>query len=343
MEEIVLNNGRKVGDSHPVYIIVDVAANHNGNLETAKELIKKASEAGADAVKFQTYKADKLYSKNTPQFSKDPIKPYDLIKKVEHPRNWIPILSEYAKELNIEFLSSPFDYEAVDLLDDINVPLFKVASSEIVDLELIQYMASKGKPMIISTGMANLGEIEEAVDAVREIGNEEIVLLHCNTVYPTPVHVVNLNAMDTMKNAFKLPIGFSDHTLGWHIPIAAVAKGACVIEKHFTLDRNQEGPDHGFSIEPEELKIMVDQIRDIEKAKGNGIKKVALEEMESYEKGRRSIIAKVDITKGTKITKDMLVVKRPGYGIKPKFIDMLIGRTAKKDILADDIITWDML
>lgn len=343
MHEIIIGNGRKIGEGQPVYIIVDIAANHNGDLNTAKKLIEKAAEAGVDAVKFQTYTADKLYSKKTPKFSKDPIKPYDLIKKVEHPREWIPILSEYSRKLNIDFLSSPFDYEAVDLLDEVGVPLFKVASSEIVDLELIKYIAQKGKPMIISTGMANLGEIEEAVNVVKETGNNNIVLLHCNTVYPTPEHVVNLKAIDTIKAAFKVPVGFSDHTLGWHIPIAAVARGASVIEKHFTLNRRQEGPDHSFSIEPDELKLMVKQIRDVEKAIGDGIKKVTIEEMESYQKGRRSIIAKINIPKGTKITRDMLVVKRPGYGIKPKYIDLVVGRISKVDIMEDDIITWDML
>jgi N,N'-diacetyllegionaminate synthase len=342
MKEIILENGRRIGEGGPCYIMMDVAANHNGDLYTARELIKRAAEAGADAVKFQTYKAEALYSKNTPQFSRDPERPYDLIKKVQHPREWIPELVRLAKELGIDFLSSPFDYEAVDLLDAAGVSLFKVASLEIVDLKLLKYIGAKGKPVILSTGMASLGEVEEALEAVRSTGNDSIALLHCNTCYPSPAHIVNLRVIETLRNAFKLPTGFSDHTLGWHIPLAAAAMGACILEKHFTLSRGQAGPDHGFSIEPEELKLMVRQIREIEKALGDGIKKVSAEEMENYEKGRRSLIASISIPKGTVITEEMIAVKRPGYGIKPKYEDMIIGRTAKVDINEDDVLLWEM-
>ena len=343
MKEITLENGRKIGDGSPCYIMMDIAANHNGDLNTAKELIRKAAEAGADAVKFQTYRAEDLYSKKTPRFSRDPMKPYDLIKKVQHPREWIPLLAEFAKTLDIDFLSSPFDYDAVDLLDNTGVKLFKVASLEIVDLRLIKYIAGKGKPVILSTGMASLGETEEAVETARSTGNGNIGLLHCNTCYPSPVHIVNLKAMETLENAFRLPVGFSDHTLGWHITVAAVAMGACIIEKHFTLSREQDGPDHGFSIEPKELTLMVQQIRDVEKAIGDGFKRVSDEELENYEKGRRSLIARVDIPKGTIITEAMLTAKRPGYGIKPKYFDLVVGRTVKSDIFEDDILLWDML
>ena len=343
MNEIILKSGRKIGEGNPCYIMMDIAANHNGNLDTAKELIRKAAEAGADAVKFQTYRAEDLYSRNTPQFSRDTMKPYDLIKQVQHPREWIPLLSEYTKGYNIDFLSSPFDYDAVDLLDDTGVDFFKVASLEIVDLRFLKYIAGKGKPVILSTGMASLGEIEEAIGVVSDAGNGNIALLHCNTCYPSPAHIVNLKAMETLRNAFKLPTGFSDHTLGGHIPLAAVAMGACIIEKHFTLSREQKGPDHGFSIEPEELKLMVENIRDVEKAMGDGIKKVSQEELENYEKGRRSLIANADIPIGTIITESMVTTKRPGYGIKPKYFNMVIGRTAKVEIYEDDILLWDML
>jgi len=343
MKELVLKNGRKIGEGNPCYIIMDVAANHNGDLDTAKELIKKAAEAGADAVKFQTYRAEDLYSRNTPQFSKDPVKPYDMIKKVQHPREWIPLLFEYSEGCDIDFFSSPFDFDAVDLLDEAGAGLFKVASPEIVDLGLLRHIAGKGKPVILSTGMASLGEIEEAIETVSDAGNADIALLHCNTCYPSPAHIVNLRAMETLQGAFKLPTGFSDHTLGWHIPIAAVALGACIIEKHFTLSRKQEGPDHGFSIEPQELKLMVRQIREVEKAMGDGAKKVFQEEMENYEKARRSLIARAYIPEGTVITEEMLTVKRPGYGIKPRDIGIVAGRTAKVDIHEDDILIWDML
>lgn len=343
MKSIKINN-KFIGENNPCYIIAEAGSNHNGSLKQAKKLIDVAVEAKADAVKFQLYKAETLYSKYTPEFSYLKGKnPYELIKSIETPREWIKELVDHCKKNNIDFLASAFDFEAVDLLNKY-VSAFKTASVEIVDLELIKYTAEKGKPMIISTGMANLGEIEDVINAIKSIGIEKIILLHCNSLYPTPTEIVNLKAMETMKNAFKIPIGFSDHTLGIHIPIAAVAMGACVIEKHFTLDRTLPGPDHSFAIEPDELKEMVRFIRDVENAQGEGIKeKSELESEEMYIKARRSIHAKVDIPKGVKITRGMLIIKRPGYGIKPKFIDLVMGRETKKDIKEDEWITWDMI
>jgi N-acetylneuraminate synthase/N,N'-diacetyllegionaminate synthase len=264
-----------------------------------------------------------------------------LIKSVELPREWHRGLFDYAVNKNLHFISSPFDYEAVDILNDLGVPAFKVASFEITDLELIKYVAKKGKPIIISTGMANMEEIKEALHTARSQGNDDVILLQCHSLYPTPPELVNLNAIETMRKVFKIPIGFSDHTTGIHIPIAAVAKGAKMIEKHFTLDRNMKGPDHSFAIEPYELIQMVKNIRDLEKAEGTGIKEKSEKEKEMLEKGRRSIIATVDIKKGTKITRDMLIVKRPGYGIEPKFLDKVINKTAKKNIKAEQWITWN--
>jgi sialic acid synthase SpsE len=335
---------RLIAEGEPCFIIAEVGSNHNGSLEQAKKLIDVAVEAGADAVKFQIYKAESLYSKYTPEFSYlKGQNVYELIKNIETPREWIKELARYCKEKNVDFLASVFDFEAVDTIDKY-VPAFKIASFEITDLELLKYAAGKGKPMIISTGMANLGEIEDALNAIKSVGNEDIILLHCNSLYPTPSEIVNLKAIETMRTAFKVPVGFSDHTLGIHIPVAAVATGACVIEKHFTLDRNLPGPDHSFAIEPDELKEMVRCIREVEKARGDGIKeKSELESEEMYVKARRSIHAKVDIPKGTKITRDMLIIKRPGYGIKPKFIDIVVGREAKKDIKEDEWITWEMV
>ena len=338
--EITIGN-KKIGVDNPTYIIAEIGSNHNRDKKIAKKMIDKAADARVDAVKFQTFKAEKLYSKKTPKFSKDTITPFDLIKSIELPREWHKELFEYAVDKNLHFLSSPFDYEAVDLLDKIGVPAYKIASFEITDLELLKYVAKKTKPIILSTGMANIEEIEEALEAIRKQGNNNIVLLHCNSMYPTPVEIVNLNAINTMSTIFKIPIGFSDHTIGIHIPIAAVAKGAKVIEKHFTLDRKMKGPDHHFAVEPDELKQMVQNIRDVEKAQGTGVKEASKEEQEMYEKGRRSIIAAQDISKGTKITREMLIVKRPGFGIKPKFLDKVIGKTSKKDIIADQWITWE--
>jgi len=340
--EITIGN-KKIGDKHPTYIIAEIGNNHNNDINTAKKLIDKAAEAGVDAVKFQTFKAEKVYSKKAPKFSKDKIKPYDLIKPLELPIGEHKKLYKYTIGKKLHFLSSPFDFESVDELDKMGVPAFKVASFEIVDLELLKHIAKKKKPVIISTGMANLQEIQEAISAVRSQRNDDIILLHCNSLYPTPAKIVNLEAIKTMSTAFKIPIGFSDHTIGLHIPLAAVVKGAKVIEKHFTLDRSMKGPDHSFAIEPDELKQLVKNIRDVEKATGNGIKGVSKDEQEMYEKGRRSIIASQDISKGTKITREMLIIKRPGYGIKPKYLDDVIGRVAKQDIKTDDWITWKMI
>jgi N-acetylneuraminate synthase/N,N'-diacetyllegionaminate synthase len=330
-----------IGSGHPTYIIAEIGANHNGDISIAKKLIDKAAAACVDAVKFQTYKAEKLYSRRAPKFSKDDMKPFDLIKANELPREWHNELAQYTTQKKLHFLSSPFDYEAVDQLDDVGVPAFKVASFELTDLELLRYIAKKKKPVILSVGMATLGEIEEALTVIRSERNDDIVLLHCTSLYPSPIDIVNLNAIQTLQVAYKIPIGFSDHTLGIHIPIAAVAKGATVIEKHFTLDRHMKGPDHLFAVEPEELKQMVRNIHDVEKALGTGIKERSPQEQEMYEKGRRSIIAAQDIKKGTKLTRDILLVKRPGYGIKPKYIDVIIGRKANKDIKKDQWITWD--
>jgi len=323
---------------------MDVGANHNGDLETAKQLVKIAAEMGADAIKFQTYTANKLYSKKTPKFSKDPITPFEMITKYQHPRDWLPILNDIARDNNIDFASSPFDYEAVDLLENLNVPFYKIASPEIVDLELIDYVAKKHRPVIVSTGMANIEEIQDAIETIQKNNNNQIIILHCNTIYPTPVEIVNLKAIETLQKTFKVPIGFSDHTLGIHISLAAISLGAKVIEKHFTLDRSQRGPDHSFALEPLELKEIVLKIREIEKAMGNGVKEPhELEINENLKKARRSIIASQFIPKDSIITRKMLVIKRPGYGIKPKEINNLIGRKTKADIEEDQWITWDMV
>ena len=339
-KEVKIGN-KIIGGVNKTYIIAEIGSNHNKNMETAKKLIDLASDAKVDAVKFQTYKAEKLYSKKAPKFSKDKKNPFDLIKSVELPYEWHKELSDYTKKKKMHFLSSPFDFDAVDLLEKLGVLAYKIASFEITDIELLKYTASKNKPIILSTGMADFEEINDALKTIRAQGNDDIILLHCNSLYPTPVDIVNLKAIQTMKNKFKIPIGFSDHTLGIHIPIAAVSIGAKVIEKHFTLDRRMKGPDHNFALEPNELKEMVRNIRDIDRAIGTGEKKVSREEFEMYEKGRRSIIALKKIPKGKKITKDMLIIKRPGYGIKPKYYEKIIGKTAKKDIEEDQWITWE--
>jgi N-acetylneuraminate synthase/N,N'-diacetyllegionaminate synthase len=336
-----------IGEEEPCFIIAEAGVNHNGSVEQAKKLIDAAKDAEADAVKFQTFNAEKVviekaekaeYQKETTGGGTQ----YGMLKNLELSEEDFKELADYAKKAGILFLSSPFDKESVDLLDGINVPAFKIASGEITNFPLLKHIAKKEKPIILSTGMSTLGEVEEALNVIRSEGAEDVILLHCVSDYPASIEDVNLRAMETLKQAFRIPVGFSDHTLGITMPIAAVAMGACVIEKHFTLDRTLPGPDHSFAIEPDELREMERGIREVEKARGGGIKeKSELESEEMYIKARRSIHAKVNIPKGTKIKKDMLIIKRPGYGIKPKFIDMVVGREAKKDIKADGWITWD--
>ena len=342
MKKIKVGN-RLVGEGEPCFIVAEAGSNHDGKLSQARELVDVAVEAGADAVKFQIYSAETLYSKKTPKFSTSEKPPWELIKKIETPREWIPDLKEYCDKKGIIFFATPFDFNAVDELDPY-VDLYKVASFEIVDLSLIEYIARKQKPTIISTGLANMGEIEDAYLTYTKTGNDKLVFLQCASVYPAPPEIMNLRSMKTIGDSFGVITGLSDHTLGIYISVAAVAMGAKVIEKHFTLSRKLKGPDHPFAIEPDELKEMVKEIRDVEKALGNG-KKLgpSAQELENYKKARRSIHAKVNIPKGTRITNDMLIIKRPGYGIKPKFINIVIGREARKNIEEDQWITWDVI
>ncbi len=336
---------RWIGDGEPTFIIAEIGSNHDRKLGQAKELIDAAVDAGVDAVKFQIYRAETLYSRKTPKFSylKSDKSTYDILQEIEMPPEWLAELAEYSRNKGVIFLASPFDREAIDQLYEIGVPAYKWASFEIVDLPLLKYAASKGKPMLLSTGMCNLADIQQAVDTVYATGNEDIILLHCTSLYPTKPEQVNLRMMDTIKNVFQLPVGLSDHTLGITIPIAAVARGACVIEKHFTLSRKLKGPDHPFALEPDELKQLVQAIRVVEDSLGSPIKAMIPEEAEMARLGRRSIIARTDIPKGTRLTEDMLIIKRPGYGIEPRLMDVIIGREAKQDIEKDDIITWEMV
>ena len=327
----------------PCFVVAEIGANHNRSLSLAKELVDAAAAARADAVKFQIYSAETLYSKKTPRHSGYSKDLFSLIKEIETPREWLPELSSYCEHRGIVFFAAPFDARAVDELDEVS-DLFKIASFEIVDLPLLEYCASKGKPMIISTGLANLEEIEDAYLTCRKAGNERIAFLQCASLYPAPASIMNLRSMETIRTAFGVPVGLSDHTPGIHISVAAVAMGARIIEKHVTLDRKMEGPDHPFAIEPDELRELVAQIRDVESAMGDGRKLgPAPEEMEFYEKARRSVHAAVNLPEGTVISEEMLCVKRPGYGVRPKHLPVLFGRTARRRIDADQWITWDMV
>ncbi len=335
---------RSVGSpDDPTYIIAEAGSNHNNSLEIAKQLVDAAVDAKADAIKFQTFRADCHYSKNTPKFSTYEQEPYNLIKDLEIPLSWHDELLEYGKKKKIDVFTSPAYFEAVDYVEKLGVVAHKVGSFEAIDPFLIAYIAKTMKPIIVSVGMCTLGEIEDIIEWVDKTGNNSLALLHCNSLYPTPPHICNLNVLTTMQQAFDCVIGYSDHTMGIHIPVAAVTLGAKIIEKHFTLSRDMEGPDHAHSIEPDEFKQMVQNIRAVETALGSSLKKISPEEKENYRLGRRGLCAANDILKGTKITEDMICVKRPGYGIKPKYFSMVVGRIASKDIKNDDILTWDML
>lgn len=340
---------RAIGPDQPCYVIAEAGANHDRDLDVARRLVDAAAEAGADAVKFQTYSGRALYSTKTPRFDylgELGAKPaHELLDDVALPRDWQPVLAAHARDAGIQFLSSPFDRQAVDELDALDVPAFKIASFELVDLPFIEYTASKRRPIIFSTGMASLGEIEDAIETARRAGADEICLLQCASLYPAPPAVMNLRAIPAMHAAFGVPVGLSDHTLGTHIAPAAVALGAQLVEKHFTLDRGRSGPDHPFAVEPGELRELVSRIRDVEAALGDGVKRGPsdAEAVEMYTKARRSIVAACDIPAGARITREMLTVKRPGHGIKPKFIDALVGRIATQDIGEDEVITWERL
>jgi sialic acid synthase SpsE len=346
---LVRLGAREVGPDRPCYVVAEAGANHDRDLDTARRLIDVAAEAGADAVKFQTYSGRTLYSTKTPRFDYlgdlGAKPPHELLEEIALPRDWQPLLAAHAEQAGIEFLSSPFDREAVDELDALGVAAFKIASFELVDLGLIEYAAAKQRPLILSTGMATFGEIEDALAAAWGAGAPGVCLLQCASLYPAPPEVMNLRAIPTMQAAFGVPVGLSDHTLGTHVAPAAVALGAHLVEKHFTLDRTRRGPDHPFAIEPNELKELVARIRDVESALGDGMKRgpSCAEQAEMYMKARRSVVAACAIPVGTVITRRMLTVKRPGHGIKPKFLDAIVGRVARCDIDDDDVLTWDMV
>ena len=328
------------------FIIAEAGVNHNGSVQTAKKLIDVAVEAGADAVKFQTFKTENLVSKNDEKanYQKETTNAnesqYEMIKKLELDLETHKELISYCNEKNIMFLSTPFDHESIVLLDMLGLEIFKIPSGEITNLPYLREIGKLSKKVILSTGMADIGEIEDALDILMQAGTvkEHITVLHANTMYPTPMEDVNLRAMVTIGNTFKVAYGYSDHTLGIEVPVAAVAMGASVIEKHFTLDKEMQGPDHKASLEPDELKAMVTSIRNIEKALGDGIKKPSKSERPNMEIVRKSIVASREIKKGEILTKENITVKRPGTGISPMHWDEIVGIVARRDYKADDLI-----
>lgn len=339
--------GRKqIGDTNPCFIIAEAGVNHNGSVDLAKELIDVAKDAGADAVKFQTFKAEDLVTEKAEKadYQRHTTAPdesqYQMLKNLELSHQDFRTLSQYARKKEIVFLSTPFDQASVDLLDGTGMAAFKIPSGEITNIPLLRYVARKKKPILLSTGMSTLGEVEEAVNCLQNQGNSEIVLFHCLTQYPAPIEDANLQAMQTLHCSFKLPVGFSDHTPGIVASIAAVALGACIIEKHFTLDKAMPGPDHSASLEPHELKAMVDGIRDVERAMGNGLKSPTPAEQIIKRTIRKSIVAAKEIPSGAVIDESMLAIKRPGTGIEPKYWNDILGKRTRISIPRDHLIRW---
>jgi len=333
MKQRIKVGNKWAGEGEPVFIIAEAGSNHDRKLEQAKQLIDIAAQSGADAVKFQLFRAESFYRPDDPVFS--------LMKQNELPWEWIGELAAYADYRGLVFLASPFDAEAVDLLDAAGSPAFKIASSETVNLPLVRHAAAKRRPLLVATGMCSLADLYEALEAAKSAGNDELIFLHTSSLYPTEPADVDLRAMDTIRGAFGVPAGLSDHTLGIAVPAAAAARGACVIEKHFTVSRSLPGPDHSYALEPDQLAQMVRAIRDVEQALGSSA--VQMHPKVKAAARRNSLAAKQDIQPGAVITADMVVMKRPATGIEPRLAAAVIGRKAKKAIKKDCPLTWDMI
>lgn len=327
-------------------MIAEAGVNHNGSLDLALQLVDAAKASGADAVKFQSFRADLLaarsahkaaYQERTVPESESQL---EMLRRLQLDAEAHKQILEHCRQVGIEFLSSPFDEESADLLESLGIRMFKVPSGEITNISLLEHLARKKKPMILSTGMSMLGEVEEAVQVIRETEDVPLTLLQCVTEYPAPYGAVNLRAMLTLRQAFGMPVGYSDHTPGIEIAIAAVALGAEVIEKHFTLDRSLPGPDHAASLEPEELRAMVTAIRHVESALGDGVKTPAACEKANISVARKSIVAVRAMAAGHVISRSDLMAKRPGNGLAPKLMKDLVGRTVRTAVEQDELIDW---
>ena len=341
--------GRTIGEGHPCFILGEAGVNHNGSVDLARKLVAAAADAGVDAVKFQTYDSNQLVAREAQKAD------YqvgttgagetqgEMLQKLELPAESFRELQATSADRGVTFISTPFDHDSVDLLDSLDVPAFKVGSGDMTNLPLLRHIATKYRPMILSTGMSYLGEVERALDAVNETGNDQVAILHCVSAYPTEPRDANLRAMQTMGQAFGVPVGFSDHTQGLEVPLAAVALGACIIEKHFTLDRNMEGPDHRASLEPDELKELVRTIREVESALGDGRKRPTAAESNIRSAARRSIYLRNQVAGGAILRGEDLICLRPAGGISPDRIDMVEGRKMRHTRPAGAELTWSDL
>lgn len=342
--------GRRIGAGEATYVIAELSANHQQDFDQAVKLIQAAKQAGADAVKLQTYTPDTITIQSSREYFRvsggtlwDGKTLYDLYSEAFMPWKWQPKLKQIADDIGITIFSTPFDATAVDFLEnEVGVPAYKIASFELVDLPLIRKVAATGKPIILSTGMATLAEIDEAVQTARAAGAKEIALLRTNSAYPAPPEEMNLRTIPHMRDAFGVPVGLSDHTLGIAVPVAAVALGANIIEKHLTLSRSIPGPDSAFSLEPDEFKVMVEAVRTVEKALG-AVHYGTTSREESSRAFRRSLFVVKDIKKGETFTESHVRSIRPGYGLHTRYYDIVLGRKAAKDISAGMPLSWDML
>ncbi len=340
---------RDIGATHPVYIIAELSANHNQDFELAAKTVEAAAAAGVDAVKFQTYRADTItLDSDLPHFRTREDSPwagqrlYDLYQKAYTPWEWQPRLKAQAESLGLDCFSSPFDFTAIDILEEMNVPVYKIASFEITDIPLIERAAATGKPIIISTGIADERDIQLAVDACRRQGNEQIALLKCTSAYPTPMEAVNLRTIPLLAEKYGTTVGLSDHTMGLTVPVAAVTLGACIIEKHIILDRELGGVDSAFSLDVAEFTAMVQAVRDTEKALG----KATLEpnaKMLSAKRSARSLFAVAEIAAGEPLTTDNVRSLRPGLGMAPKHYHEVLGKKARTTIASGTPLSWDLL
>lgn len=337
---------RVIGDDSEIFVIAEIGINHNGKLSEAKKLIDEAAACGADAVKFQSFRADQLLISSHDRYIRrcdDQESAYRMLRRYELNFDEQERLKKYADRKGIIFMSTPFDEESADFLDSMGVPAFKIASGDITHMPLLRHIAAKGKPIFLSTGMSFLNEVTDALETLRAYGAEEILLMHCASVYHATPKDINLRAMETMRSYFGLPVGLSDHSQGELFSIMAAAMGARVIEKHFTLNKAACGPEHRTSMNPTEMKALVQSLKDVRAGLGNKGKRPAESEMEGRRLGRRSIVAAADIRANEPIASWMLTFKRPGTGLEPKFTEQILGMTARRDIEKDEILQWDDL
>jgi N,N'-diacetyllegionaminate synthase len=337
---------RTIGKGAPAFVVAEIGINHGGSLSLAHQLIDAAADSGADAVKFQTFKADRLLIPSRDRLSQQGAgqeTAYELFQRMELDADAHADLKRHAGDRNLVFLSTPFDEISVDLLEAIGVPAFKVASADIIHYPLLRHIASKRKPVLMSTGMSTLPEVSEALLELENAGAPDVVLLHCVSCYPAPACALNLRSIPTMETHFGIPVGYSDHSEGIILPLAAVALGAVVVEKHFTLDKGMEGPDHKISMDPAELRSLVSGIRTVETGLGDGIKRPSRYEAENLNLSRRSIVTNCNVNAWERIEAGMLAYKRPGQGIEPRYFKNLIGARARRDLPENTVIQWDDL